>query len=542
MNLSKLKLNHYSTIIGSSLFIMITANLTFFKLASDLYPIAENFSFMIALSVLVFALLVLLMAIIGLIVPVRLLSAAFIVIAALSAYFADTFGTVIDTEMIRNTLETNVSEAVDLASLTLVLRVLLLAALPIGILYWLNFSKETRIQKIARSGILIVSAFGLSVICILSNGSQFASFFREHKSVRYYITPSYPIYSAGRYVSDIFKHPESKELISLNANVNKEATLENSKPNLVIMVLGETARSENFSLNGYKRDTNEFTRNEKNLISYTNISSCGTSTAVSVPCIFSYKGRDGFNVKRSKQTQNILDLLQSSGVSVLWRDNNTGSKGMADRVPYQNFGSPEINTVCDIECRDIGMLGGLQEYILKQKGDVLIVMHQMGNHGPAYFKRYPKSFSHFTPACESAEFSECTQQEIINAYDNSIRYTDYFLSKVIAFLKTNTAYNTSMLYVSDHGESLGEAGLYLHGLPYSFAPDTQTKVPLLLWAGDTSPINIAASNQIKNKENSHDSIFDSLLTLFNVTTSLPLTNNSPLFIIDKKVYHEVGSR
>ncbi len=383
MNLNDLKLNHYSTIIGTSLFIVITANLTFFRLASDLYPVADNFGFVVALGVLVFALLVLVMALFSLIIPVRFLSAIFIVIAALSAYFADSFGTVIDTEMIRNTLETNVSEAADLASVTLVIRILFLAALPIAILYWLNLAKETRLQKIARSGILIVSAFGLSVICILSNGSQFASFFREHKSVRYYITPSYPIYSAGRYVSDMFKHPESKELISLNATFKKVANLKNSKPNLVIMVLGETARSENFSLNGYKRDTNEFTRNEKQLISYTNISSCGTSTAVSVPSIFSYKGRDGFNVKRGKQTENILDLLQSAGISVLWRDNNTGSKGMADRVAYQNFGSPEINADCDIECRDIGMLGGLQEYISNQNGDILIVMHQMGNHGPA---------------------------------------------------------------------------------------------------------------------------------------------------------------
>ena len=117
----------------------------------------------------------------------------------------------------------------------------------------------------------------------------------------------------------------------------------------------------------------------------------------------------------------------------------------------------------------------------------------MGNHGPAYFKRYPKEFEKFKPACQTAELSECSDEEIGNAYDNAILYTDYFLSQVVQLLKQNEQkFEASMLYISDHGESLGENNLYLHGMPYMLAPSEQTDVPVIVWAGKTSDIDIAS--------------------------------------------------
>ena len=213
--------------------------------------------------------------------------------------------------------------------------------------------------------------------------------------------------------------------------------------------------------------------------------------------------------------------MARTGVSVLWRDNNSDSKGVATRVPYEDFKSPEVNPVCDPECRDVGMLSGLQEHINKQTGDVLIVLHQMGNHGPAYFKRYPKEFEVFSPACNSAELAECTSEEITNAYDNAIRYTDHFLAEVISLLKANEAgFETAMMYVSDHGESLGEKGLYLHGMPYFFAPEEQTHVPIVIWTGEGSSINLASAATNQHQALSHDAVFPSLLKVFEVRSSI----------------------
>jgi lipid A ethanolaminephosphotransferase len=218
---------------------------------------------------------------------------------------------------------------------------------------------------------------------------------------------------------------------------------------------------------------------------------------------------------------------------VLWRDNNSSSKGVAERVAFEDFRSPEVNPECDIECRDVGMLNDLQAYIDAQDSDILIVLHQMGNHGPAYYKRYPSEFEKFTPTCKSEELSSCTDAEIGNSYDNAILYTDYFLSQVIALLKTNTPrFETAMLYIGDHGESLGENGLYLHGMPYMLAPVEQTAVPMIVWAGDSSDVDAGGSLAIKDGVNNHDGLAHTLLAMFEVDPGvIPLTQ--PLLLAFK---------
>tara|TARA_R110002073_G_scaffold921_2_gene6651 strand:+ start:83 stop:874 length:792 start_codon:yes stop_codon:yes gene_type:complete len=231
--------------------------------------------------------------------------------------------------------------------------------------------------------------------------------------------------------------------------------------------------------------------------------------------MFSAVGKSDFNDRSILETENILDLLQRTGVNVLWRDNNSDSKGVALRVPFEDFRSEERNPVCDTECRDVGMLSGLQDYIERQKGDILIVLHQMGNHGPAYSERYPAEFEYFTPACHSKELSSCTKEEIDNAYDNAIRYTDFFLTKVISLLKDNRdVFDTTMLYVSDHGESLGEKGVYLHGMPYMIAPEAQTSVPVIVWEGSGHG-GVGEDNDL-SQALSHDDLFKSLLTTYGI--------------------------
>jgi lipid A ethanolaminephosphotransferase len=307
---------------------------------------------------------------------------------------------------------------------------------------------------------------------------------------------------------------------------------------LIILVIGETARRDRFSLNGYKKETNPLLKQE-NIYSFTNVTSCGTSTAVSVPCIFSHFGRKNFAVEDARGIENLLDVLgHTKRVSLLWRDNNSDSKGVAARIAYEDYKTSKSNTICDSECRDEGMLVGLQGYIDSVKeNDIVIVLHQMGNHGPAYYKRYPKEFAHFKPYCETNDLSKCSNEEIDNAYDNAIRYTDLFLSKTISLLKNNSSkFSTVMVYVSDHGESLGENGVYLHSMPYMIAPKEQIEVPLIMWFGGDIETELK-KDFLKERLNhpfSHDNIFHTVLSLMEIESSVL---NPELDILNKIQIH-----
>ena len=297
----------------------------------------------------------------------------------------------------------------------------------------------------------------------------------------------------------------------------------NHKPDLLVVVLGETARSMNFSLNGYPRDTNPELA-KRPVVSFRQVESCGTSTAVSVPCMFSLMTRDNYNDDQANYQSNVLDVLQQAGISVLWRDNNSGCKGVCERVPHED--ADQFNPGRDCrgeECFDEQMLTGLEQWLGQQAGSAVIVLHQKGSHGPAYYKRVPEPFNHFTPVCDSNQLQSCTQATITNAYDNSIRYTDQLLSRVIDFLQQqDSQFNTAMLYVSDHGESLGENNIYLHGMPWMIAPEEQKRVPLITWLSDdfqqSHQLPTSCLKSRRDTPLSHDYLTHSLLGLMQVST------------------------
>ncbi|WP_228842438.1 phosphoethanolamine transferase [Campylobacter sputorum] len=356
---------------------------------------------------------------------------------------------------------------------------------------------------------------------MLSFSKFYTSFFREHKPLRYAINPFYWLYSVGDFSTKSLKGTNIG-FVKLGEDAKVvETSLEDKnddKKELIILVIGEAARSDHFSLNGYERDTNPLLSKE-NIINFPNFTSCGTTTAVSVPCMLSALRHDNFDKYKAKNQDNALDILSRAGVRILWRDNNSDSKNVATRMEYENFKTNQNNKVCDNqECRDIGMLDGLDKFIDKNKNkDILIVLHQMGNHGPAYFKRYPKEFEKFTPVCNSNDFQECDQQSIINSYDNAILYTDYFLSEVIEFSKKySSTHENAVIYMSDHGESLGENNIYLHGLPYAIAPQAQKHVPAFIWLGDGffDVDSKKLKEKVKNGEFSQDYLFHTLLSIF----------------------------
>ena len=506
-------------LLATSLFILAISNQRFFSTVLAIYPLQQNGLFIASLVITLFSLTAFVALLLSSVLPVRVVATLLLITAAMSSYFADQFGTVIDTTMLQNALQTDSSEAADLLTWGFAQRLILVGLIPAVFVWRCKLIKRPPLRELRWHGQTMLTCLAMVALMVGSFSSQYASFFREHKPVRYYANPLYPMYSVVKLSLDSSPGDTVNHLVVTTA---PDATIPADHPGheLIIMVVGETARADRLSLNGYSRKTNPRLEQIPNIVSYSNVSACGTSTAVSVPCMFAERGRKTFDGKQAGYQENALDILARAGVSVLWRDNNSDSKGVATRVPYQDFKSPATNPVCDSECRDVGMLSGLQQYIDAQTGDILIVLHQMGNHGPAYFKRYPEEFEVFTPACRSAELAECSSVEINNAYDNAIRYTDHFLAEVITLLQANDArFETAMLYVSDHGESLGEKGLYLHGLPYFFAPEEQTHVPIVLWASDNSSINLASAMRQKNAAHSHDDVYASLLKAFEVESA-----------------------
>lgn len=518
-------------IMLSAAFLSLSANWKFFSTAASAFPPSEgNTLFLCSLALVHACVLTLLLLAVSSRYTFKPALSVLLMAAASAAYFSDHFGAVIDETMILNMVQTDIRETLDLVTLELAARLLLLGVLPIALL-WRVRIRRGGMRSEARVRLTLAGSAVVTIVAmVLLFGSSYASFFREFKPVRYYATPTYPIYSLAKFIGgghNVLATGPIKE-IAEDAKLPKN----DMHRELMILVIGETARADHFSLYGYPRDTNPVLSKLDDIYTYKEVLACGTSTAVSVPCIFSDIERADFNVGEAGETENLLDVLKRVGVSVLWRDNNSDSKGVALRVDYQDFKTPERNPICDDECRDVGMLDGLQEYIDAQSGDVLIVLHQMGNHGPAYYKRYPPEFEHFTPACQSNKLSECSEDEIINAYDNAIRYTDWFLGQVIDFLKKNQdSYESMMLYVSDHGESLGEYGMYLHGAPYAFAPSAQTSVPLIIWQGEENDIDEESLAELELKGTSHDAIYSSVLTFFEVKTT-DIESDLELFRLD----------
>ena len=436
-------------------------------------------------------------------------------LSSLAAYFMDSYGVIISDDMLRNVAHTNTAEALDLFNLKLLVYLGLMGIAPaIAVsrmpVQWRGWRQETA-SRLKLLGITLALVIGT----VLLFGSFYASFLREHKELRQRANPVYFMSSAIKFAQQSFASTSAGPMVVVGADALIPPTDQTRE--LVILVVGETARADHFSLNGYERDTNPRLR-QMNVFSFSNFQACGTSTAVSVPCMFMLDGETKNTLEINKQ-ENLLDVLQRSGVNVLWRDNNSDSKGVASRVQYEDFRSSKLNTVCDSECRDEGMLVGLQQYIdLHPRGDILIVLHQMGNHGPVYYKRYPPAFEKFTPTCKESDLSQCGREEIVNAYDNAILYTDHFLAKSIELLKKNDSkFETALFYVSDHGESLGENGMYLHGMPKSISPAAQLHVPAVMWFG--SNFHAVTPSALREKTKtlfSHDNVFHTIIGFFEI--------------------------
>ena len=504
-------------IIGVSLFIVLFGNGSFFKHVLEDYPFNSTYApFVISLGLVLFFFLVLLFSLLSWRYITKPLLMFMLIITALQNYFMQTYNIIIDTTMIENTVQTDVGEAFDLMSWKMFAYVILLGLLPSYLIYKTPLVYGGVKKELLSKLTLIIGSTILIYSIMLPFSTHYTSFFREHKILRSYTNPVKGLYSFGSYVNEQLKDKNTPLThTGLDAKIEKR-----EKRRVVIMVVGEAARADHFSLNGYERDTNPLLKKE-NIINFSNMYSCGTTTAVSVPCMFSIYDRDEYNTQKGLHRENVLDVLSHAGVEVLWRDNNSNSKGVADRLKYEHYKTSKNNTMCEGECRDVGMLVGLDKRIEKSSKDMVIVLHQMGNHGPAYYKRYPKEFERFTPTCQTNQLEECSQEEIANAFDNALLYTDYFLSQTIQLLKKyEDSVYTAMFYMADHGESLGEGGFYLHGLPYFIAPDAQKHVASVLWLGRNFPVDHENIRKNASDGFTQDNLFSTLLGLFDVQTEV----------------------
>ena len=400
---------------------------------------------------------------------------------AIAMYFSNALNVYFDTDMIANIFETDYREATELIVRPLLLYIFILGILPSILILWVDI--------------------------------DYARF-----------RPSSYIKASYSYAKKQWVLPAShQERISLDDSAVKNPRWNAyKKPLALVVIVGETARAESFSL---QNGSTEGYLSQNNLVYFSNFNSCGTSTVISVPCMFMTEIKSEYKRNLQYQYENILDLALKSGFSTHWFDNLNGCKGLCQNVAEERP-KPEDNPLFfhDEQFYDEVLVDKLDERIKSTQGDQLWVLHQMGSHGPAYYKRIPERFIQHQPACLTEDFSQCTQEAIRNTYTDTVLYSEYVISQAINKLESlKDTHDTALIYVSDHGESTGEMGLYLHGIPWMLAPDQQTHVPALLWFSDSylKSRDLDLQCLASNSDNlySHDNMSHTILSLLDIKTT-----------------------
>ncbi len=454
------------------------------------------------------------------------LATALLLVSSAAAYFISEYGIVIDAGMLTNVLESDPAEMADLLTPKLLAYVVGLGVLPSLLLWTLTIAYRPFWQELRVKGLALVMAVVLVSLAALPF-VQMTSVFRQHRMLLDAFMPLNYLSAVGEYGRKRLRRAPSAPT-EVAGDAHKTAAWgARHRKSVTVIVLGETARAKSFSLNGYERTTNPLLATVPGLINFPRAYSCGTDTAQSLPCMFSGMGHAEFSIERAGRQEGLLDVLQRVGFDVLWRENQGGCKGVCNGVRTELMEGAGTRTLFELGgARDEKLLEGLPEKIAALKGHGVIVLHMMGSHGPAYYKRYPAAFERFKPACKESQFSRCTTSQIVNSYDNTIVYTDYVLFRLIELLRARDVEDvpTAMVYLSDHGESLGEDNIYLHGLPYAFAPDVQKHIPMVMWLSPKFQadfgVDTACVRRHSRETVSHDNLFHSVLGLLDVATRL----------------------
>lgn len=513
-------------IILFSLYIALALNIDFYRQAYALLPVNSLHNALVFLSmpVVAFAVMAIFLTLASIIRLEKLATTLFILLSACAQYFMMNFGIIVDRSMVTNILDTTSAESYALLSGQMIVVLGFTALLFIALAWWIKIKPAANLWRgtLMRAVTLVVSAVLILLVATLFY-KDYASLFRNNKELVKSLNPSNSIVAMNSWY---FHHQmDNLPLVKIGEDAKQKAVLKKGpRKNLTILIVGETSRAANFSLGGYDRETNPLLAKD-NVVYFPKTSSCGTATAVSVPCMFSNMPRTGYDESLAHHQEGLLDIIQRAGIQVLWNDNDGGCKGACDRVPHQDVTDLKLPGECiDGECYDDVLFHGLEQTIDNMRGDGVIVLHTIGSHGPTYYNRYPPAFRRYTPTCDTSEIQSCSQEQLKNSYDNTILYVDYIVDKAIKLLQSKQdKFTTSLVYLSDHGESLGENGVYLHGLPYTIAPETQKHVPMLVWLSDDYQkrygINYSClQKQAKENDYSQDNLFSTMLGLTGVET------------------------
>lgn len=523
-NSNKWRCSYISFLFFFVLYFTLFQNIAFWRSTIFLLPV-QNIQSILLLSsffIFIFCALIIIFFLLCWQYTTKPFITIFLFLSAICNYFSMSYNIYIDKQMIANVFNSNYYEGLALVTPKFIIWMAFFWLLPCCIIGFIRIDYGTHLVKhILCKLFTMIAAIAILLAVSLPLYKQYASFFRNNSHIIKLITPSNYIRGTISYLKQVKNRNKPLILIGEDAEKIIPARLNQNKKSLLIFLVGETARAENFSLNNYKKNTNPLLSKQDDLISFQNVTACGTSTAYSVPCLFSNMPRKSYSANTAEHQENLLDVLVKANVDVLWLENNTGCQGVCNRLP--SIILPKRNCPEGL-CYDEQLLDNLDSYIKNLKNDTVLVMHMNGSHGPGYFQRYPKKYEVFTPSCNTNQIQDCTYEELINVYDNTILYTDAVLNQLIEILKSNQQQvATAMFYVSDHGESLGESGLYLHSAPYAIAPTQQTDIPMLFWGSDSfmKSRNIDKTCMINNATTvnySHDNIFHSILRLMFINT------------------------
>lgn len=446
-----------------------------------------------------------------------ILMAVLLVVSAGVAHYVDAWGVLFDKGLIRNMVQTDVREIRELASWPALLDIAWRGLLPAALLWFITLRSSSLGETLAQTfGLAFIAALTAAAVLASSYGIL-APTFRNHRELRFQLVPTNYINAVYGYFKGSQPKPSALTPIAPDA-VRTSAISE--RPLVLVLIVGETARAANFSLGGYARDTNA-ALNKTGVLYFDKVVSCGTDTATSLPCMFSDLGAEKFSVSKAPFRENALDVLQRTGINIEWIDNNSGCKGVCARVPTQQLETTGATALCsDGACLDEVLVTALDGSLKRINRDSAVILHQMGSHGPSYFKRYPAP-GRYQPTCDTNRIQGCDKAALVNTYDNSIDYTSQVIASVIEKAKAQQDdMDIAVVYVSDHGESLGERNIYLHGLPTMLAPEEQTRVPMLAWLSDGAQRRLRLSSaclaKVASTPLSHDNLYPTLLGFFGV--------------------------
>lgn len=428
------------------------------------------------------------------------------------------YGIAMTPDMVRNFLATDFHEASGYWSWSLALNFILISLPGLLLINRLRSSRRPE-SKLKRLGICVVTLL-CGVFVLFIQLQPFSALMRGDKSLRYLFAPVNIVYSTS---STLLRDQNPEKAQKVIVDPSPKAIFTSDKPTLFVVLIGETARSANWQLANYEKATNP-ELSKLNIVNIPKVQACGTSTDVSLPCMLSRVGRRDYDRKRILSEESLPSLLKRAGFSVTWIDNQSGCKGTCDGVRVTKP-TPDPLYCHAGTCMDGVFNRSVDETFnaLKTQNHTVLFLHMMGSHGPAYYKRSTESEKVFGKECTDPTFKSCSKESIRAAYDSSIRYTDRVVAELIRKLQNRTDINTALIYLSDHGESLGENGLYLHGAPYYIAPDEQKIVPMVMWFSEPFKKNYTIDTRVieenSHKPVTHDYLYHTILGLLNVHSS-----------------------